>query len=117
VVVSLAVNCAETIGLAVAAGVTGSVALRAYKPSRLVAGRVALAGDAAHAASPMVGGGFRQGLYDVRALAQAMAENTRRDEVPAVLARYQGERLAAAIRHVTWSEQETAACLAYAAAR
>jgi 2-polyprenyl-6-methoxyphenol hydroxylase-like FAD-dependent oxidoreductase len=43
-----------------------------YKPSRLVVGRVALAGDAAHAASPMVGGGFRQGLYDVRALTQAM---------------------------------------------
>jgi divalent metal cation (Fe/Co/Zn/Cd) transporter len=29
VVVSLVVNCAETIGLAVAAGVTGAVALRA----------------------------------------------------------------------------------------
>ena len=40
-----------------------------YWPEHLVRGRVALAGDAAHAASPMVGGGFRQGLYDVAALA------------------------------------------------
>jgi 2-polyprenyl-6-methoxyphenol hydroxylase-like FAD-dependent oxidoreductase len=85
-----------------------------YTPSRLVTGRVALVGDAAHAASPMVGGGFRQGLYDLRALAQAMTRNL--DEVPAALARYQEARLAAAIRHVTRSEQETAAFLGYAGA-
>jgi 2-polyprenyl-6-methoxyphenol hydroxylase-like FAD-dependent oxidoreductase len=61
-----------------------------------------------------VGGGFRQGLYDLRALAQAMTRNL--DEVPAALARYQEARLAAAIRHVTRSEQETAAFLGYAGA-
>jgi hypothetical protein len=38
-------------------------------------------------------------------------------EVIAALARYQQARLAAAIRHVTHSEQETAAYLAHAAAR
>jgi 2-polyprenyl-6-methoxyphenol hydroxylase-like FAD-dependent oxidoreductase len=79
-----------------------------------VTGRVALGGDAAAAACPMVGGGFRQGLYDVRALAQAMTEDSALDEVPAALIRYQEARLAAAIRHVTRSEQETAAYLAYA---
>ena len=86
-----------------------------YKPARLSAGRVALAGDAAHAASPMVGGGFRQGLYDVRALTQALTAAGSPAEVPERLARYQGARLAAAIRHVTRSEQETAAYLAHAA--
>ena len=36
-----------------------------YRPDRLVNRRVALASDAAHAASPMVGDGYRQGLYNV----------------------------------------------------
>jgi 2-polyprenyl-6-methoxyphenol hydroxylase-like FAD-dependent oxidoreductase len=88
-----------------------------YKPARLVTGRAALAGDAAHAASPMVGGGFRQGLYDVRALTQAMTAAESPAEVPGALARYSQARLAAAIRHVTRSEQETAAYLAHAARR
>jgi salicylate hydroxylase len=86
-----------------------------YKPSRLVTGRVALAGDAAHAASPMVGGGFRQGLYDVRALTQAVTAVGSLAEVPGALARYQRARLAAAIQHVTRSEHETTAYLAHAA--
>jgi 2-polyprenyl-6-methoxyphenol hydroxylase-like FAD-dependent oxidoreductase len=85
-----------------------------YKPSRLVTGRVALAGDAAHAASPMVGGGFRQGLYDVRALTQAMTAAGSPAEVPGALARYQQARLAAAIQHVARCEQATAAYLAHA---
>jgi 2-polyprenyl-6-methoxyphenol hydroxylase-like FAD-dependent oxidoreductase len=79
--------------------------------------RVALAGDAAHAASPMVGGGFRQGLYDVRALTQAMTTAGSPDQVPDALARYSQARLGAAIRHVSRSEQETAAYLAHATRR
>jgi 2-polyprenyl-6-methoxyphenol hydroxylase-like FAD-dependent oxidoreductase len=88
-----------------------------YKPARLFTGRVALAGDAAHTASPMVGGGFRQGLYDVRALAQMINAAGSPPEIPDALGRYQQARLAAAIRHVTLSEQETAAYLAHAANR
>jgi 2-polyprenyl-6-methoxyphenol hydroxylase-like FAD-dependent oxidoreductase len=105
---------AEALALALDSGTVFGTPIVHYKPSRLVTGRVALVGDAAHAASPMVGGGFRQGLYDLRALAQAMTRNL--DEVPAALARYQEARLAAAIRHVTRSEQETAAFLGYAGA-
>lgn len=85
-----------------------------YKPARLVNGRVALAGDAAHAASPMVGGGFRQGLYDVRALAQTMTGITSPDEVMSALARYQQLRLGPATRHVSGSERATAAYLVHA---
>jgi 2-polyprenyl-6-methoxyphenol hydroxylase-like FAD-dependent oxidoreductase len=64
-----------------------------------------------------VSGGFRQGLYDVRALTQAMTGIGSPDDVPDVLARYQQARLAAGIRHVTNSEQATTAYLARAAHR
>jgi 2-polyprenyl-6-methoxyphenol hydroxylase-like FAD-dependent oxidoreductase len=107
----------EALALALEAGTVFGTPIVQYKPVRLVAGRVALAGDAAHAASPMVGGGFRQGLRDVRALAQALATVGSPAEVPGSLARYQDARLAAAIRHVTDSEQETTAYLAHAASR
>jgi 2-polyprenyl-6-methoxyphenol hydroxylase-like FAD-dependent oxidoreductase len=107
----------EALTLALETGLVFGTPIVHYKPVRLAAGRVALAGDAAHAASPMVGGGFRQGLYDVQALARAMTAVGRPDEIPAALARYSQARLAAAIRHVTRSEQETAAYLAYATAR
>jgi 2-polyprenyl-6-methoxyphenol hydroxylase-like FAD-dependent oxidoreductase len=107
----------EALSLALASGTVFGTPIVHYKPARLVAGRVALAGDAAHAASPMVGGGFRQGLYDVRALTQALATAGTPDEIPDALTRYSGTRLAAAIRHVTRSEQATAAYLAHATRR
>jgi 2-polyprenyl-6-methoxyphenol hydroxylase-like FAD-dependent oxidoreductase len=107
----------EALALALDTGTVFGTPIVHYKPARLVTGRVALAGDAAHAASPMVGGGFRQGLYDVRALTQAMTAVGSPAEIPAALTRYQQARLAAAIRHVTSSEQETATYLAHAAPR
>jgi 2-polyprenyl-6-methoxyphenol hydroxylase-like FAD-dependent oxidoreductase len=76
-----------------------------YMPDRLVRGRVALAGDAAHAASPMVGGGFRQGLYDVAVLVTAF----RGGGVPLdVLSGYEQQRLPAARSHVERSEAASA---------
>jgi 2-polyprenyl-6-methoxyphenol hydroxylase-like FAD-dependent oxidoreductase len=107
----------EALTLALDTGTVFGTPIVEYKPAQLVAGRVALAGDAAHAASPMVGGGFRQGLYDVQALVQAMSTVVSADEVPDALARYQERRLAPAIRHVTDSEHETAAYLAHAVGR
>jgi 2-polyprenyl-6-methoxyphenol hydroxylase-like FAD-dependent oxidoreductase len=73
----------EALALALDTGTVFGTPIVHYKPARLVTGRVALAGDAAHAASPMVGGGFRQGLYDVRALAQAMTAVGSPAEIPA----------------------------------
>jgi 2-polyprenyl-6-methoxyphenol hydroxylase-like FAD-dependent oxidoreductase len=81
-------------------------------PRRLTRRRAALAGDAAHAASPMVGGGFRERHYDVAALAQLMAELTAPEVIPDTLRRYQDLRLGPAVRHVTVSEQVTGAYLA-----
>jgi 2-polyprenyl-6-methoxyphenol hydroxylase-like FAD-dependent oxidoreductase len=106
----------EALTLALAAGTVFGTPIVQYRPARMAAGRVALAGDAAHAASPMVGGGFRQGLYDVRALTRELTAVGSPDEVPDALTRYSQARLAGAIRHVRSSERETAAYLAHAAA-
>ena len=80
----------------------------------LMASALALAGDAAHAASPMVGGGFRQGLFDVQALSQTLGAITARGEVMSALTRYQRLRLRPAVAHVSGSERATAAYLAQA---
>jgi 2-polyprenyl-6-methoxyphenol hydroxylase-like FAD-dependent oxidoreductase len=105
----------EALAVALASGTVFGTPIVHYRPRRLVHGRVAVAGDAAHAASPMVGGGFRQGLYDVAALAQVMAELTSSAAVPGALVRYEDLRLRPAVRHVTVSERATVDYLAHAA--
>jgi 2-polyprenyl-6-methoxyphenol hydroxylase-like FAD-dependent oxidoreductase len=104
----------EALALALETGTVFGTPIVHYRPSRLVNGRVALAGDAAHAASPMVGGGFRQGLYDVQALSQTLGAITAAGEVMSALARYQRLRLRPAVAHVSGSERATAAYLAEA---
>jgi 2-polyprenyl-6-methoxyphenol hydroxylase-like FAD-dependent oxidoreductase len=49
--------------------------LAEYLPERLVAGRLALVGDAAHVASPMVGAGFASGLQDGTAFIAAVTRS------------------------------------------
>jgi 2-polyprenyl-6-methoxyphenol hydroxylase-like FAD-dependent oxidoreductase len=104
----------EALGLALETGAVFGTPIVHYRPTRLVNGRVALAGDAAHAASPMVGGGFRQGLYDVMALSQTMNGISSPRQVTSALARYQRQRLGPAVAHVSRSERATAAYLAQA---
>tara|TARA_R110002049_G_scaffold44333_5_gene130008 strand:+ start:60863 stop:62089 length:1227 start_codon:yes stop_codon:yes gene_type:complete len=58
----------------------------------MIAPRVALVGDAAHGVHPIAGQGLNAGLRDVAALAEVIADATRRGEDPgsdAALARYQ----------------------------
>jgi 2-polyprenyl-6-methoxyphenol hydroxylase-like FAD-dependent oxidoreductase len=104
----------EALALALHDGTVFGTPIVHYEPARLARGRAALAGDAAHAASPMVGGGFRQGLYDVAALAQVLTPATSPAEIPGALARYQELRLPSAARHVAVSERATADYLAHA---
>ncbi len=78
-----------------------------YWPDRLVRRRVVLAGDAAHAASPMVGGGFRQGLYDVDALASSVQPRRPIDWAD-LTAAYEEGRLLSARAHVERSQAASA---------
>jgi 2-polyprenyl-6-methoxyphenol hydroxylase-like FAD-dependent oxidoreductase len=73
-----------------------------YLPRHLVAGRIAIAGDAAHAASPMVGGGFRQGVYDAEQLAHSFLSNA---DVTSILGGYESVRLGPARQHVARSQR------------
>jgi 2-polyprenyl-6-methoxyphenol hydroxylase-like FAD-dependent oxidoreductase len=66
-----------------------------YLPPRLVRERVALAGDAAHVASPMTGAGFQNALLDVAALTACLGSASAAT-VPAGLIRYEQERLSQA---------------------
>lgn len=75
-----------------------------YLPRRMAHGRLALAGDAAHSSSPMVGGGFRQGLYDVASLTTCL---TGRPDTVLALQNYQAARLGDAQNHVRRSQQVT----------
>ncbi len=104
----------EALGLALETGGVFGTPIVHYRPTRLVNGRVALAGDAAHAASPMVGGGFVEGLYDVQNLStsEPMSAITAPGDVTGALARYQRLRLGPAVAHVSRSERATAAYLA-----
>jgi 2-polyprenyl-6-methoxyphenol hydroxylase-like FAD-dependent oxidoreductase len=58
-----------------------------YVPTRLVAGRMALIGDAAHVSSPMTGSGFHYALLDVLSLRQVLA-GTDRERVAQRLIRF-----------------------------
>lgn len=63
-----------------------------YVPDRLVHGRVALVGDAAHVPTPMTGSGFSESLHDAEALAATLTAA----DVPAALADYEAIRLRSA---------------------
>jgi 2-polyprenyl-6-methoxyphenol hydroxylase-like FAD-dependent oxidoreductase len=96
----------EALGIALDRGSIFGTPLVQYWPPRLVRGRVLLAGDAAHAASPMVGGGFRQGLFDVAALS-SLVRGDHPFEVDDLVRSYERERLAAARAHVERSQLAT----------
>jgi 2-polyprenyl-6-methoxyphenol hydroxylase-like FAD-dependent oxidoreductase len=97
----------EALELALRRSLVFATPVVQYWPDRLVHHRVALAGDAAHAASPMVGGGFRQGLYDVDALASRFEPGQGIDWGDLISA-YQQDRLPSAQAHVERSQAASA---------
>jgi 2-polyprenyl-6-methoxyphenol hydroxylase-like FAD-dependent oxidoreductase len=64
-----------------------------YVPTRLVAGRMALIGDAAHVSSPMTGSGFHYSLLDVLSLRQALAGIATGEAVGPALTQFERARL------------------------
>lgn len=68
-----------------------------YVPARLVDGRLAIVGDAAHVATPMTGRGFAEALDDAEALSDAIARARRGLSAPGTtveaLLRYEKKRL------------------------
>jgi 2-polyprenyl-6-methoxyphenol hydroxylase-like FAD-dependent oxidoreductase len=64
-----------------------------YVPTRLVAGRVALVGDAAHVSSPMTGSGFHYSLLDVLSLRRALVGIASGEAVAPALTQFERARL------------------------
>jgi 2-polyprenyl-6-methoxyphenol hydroxylase-like FAD-dependent oxidoreductase len=87
--------------------------LTQYFPQRLTNGRVAIVGDAAHVASPMVGAGLVNGLLDGIALGRAAvaAGGTRGAAGLTTLQAYEAERLEENQAHVQESLYATAGLL------
>jgi 2-polyprenyl-6-methoxyphenol hydroxylase-like FAD-dependent oxidoreductase len=85
-----------------------------YLPERLVAGRLALLGDSAHVASPMVGAGFSSGLQDGTAFIAAVGRSggTAARAGDQALLRYNEVRLAPNRSRVLESLAETRDLLA-----
>jgi 2-polyprenyl-6-methoxyphenol hydroxylase-like FAD-dependent oxidoreductase len=64
-----------------------------YVPDKLVNGRLALVGDAAHVPTPMTGSGFSASLYDAEAVAESVAAGVRGSTVAQALTGYERKRL------------------------
>jgi 2-polyprenyl-6-methoxyphenol hydroxylase-like FAD-dependent oxidoreductase len=76
-----------------------------YVPDKLVNGRLALVGDAAHVQTPMTGQGFSSALEDAEALAEFIAAGLRRSAVTKTLPDYERKRLAS-VRSMVRSGQQ-----------
>ncbi|MGI5429624.1 FAD-dependent monooxygenase [Streptomyces sp. CA-179760] len=76
-----------------------------YVPDRLVNGRLALVGDAAHVPSPMTGSGFSMSAEDAEAIAEAIAAGVQEQAITRVLDRYERMRLTSVRRSVQSGQQ------------
>lgn len=89
--------------------------LTQYLPARLSNGRIAIVGDAAHVASPMVGAGLVYGLLDCLTLGRAVAAAGGTNEIAGLTAlrAYEAERLEENRAHVQESLDATAGLLRF----
>lgn len=67
-----------------------AIPISEYIPDKLVNGRMALVGDAAHAITPITASGFNASLKDAASLADCISEET---EIEDALLKYESERL------------------------
>ncbi|TDN36778.1 salicylate hydroxylase [Hymenobacter sp. UV11] len=99
------------LGTSLAAGGLFGTPVAEYLPPRLVQGRLALLGDAAHVVSPITGSSYRHALLDAQALAAALAAVG--PPVARRLLTYEQARLGSAQRLVRTSQRLGNAYLRY----
>jgi len=85
-----------------------------YRPDRLVSGRLAIMGDAAHVLSPMTGSGYATGVEDAALLAGLLSAWDRSEPLTALLRRYETARLPYIRALVSHSRKLSAEYLQYA---
>jgi 2-polyprenyl-6-methoxyphenol hydroxylase-like FAD-dependent oxidoreductase len=104
----------EIITAAIEHNVIFGTPLAEYLPEKLIANRLALVGEAAHVASPMVGAGFSSGLQDGTAFIAAVNRSggTAGRACNQALRRYEELRLAPNRKRVFESLAETQGLLA-----
>jgi 2-polyprenyl-6-methoxyphenol hydroxylase-like FAD-dependent oxidoreductase len=76
-----------------------------YVPDKLVNGRLALVGDAAHVPTPMTGSGFSASLDDAEAIAKSVAAGVHGSALAKALRGYEKERLSS-VRDMVQSGQQ-----------
>ncbi|MEU1776992.1 monooxygenase [Streptomyces sp. SID7760] len=86
-----------------------------YVPDKLVNGRLALVGDAAHVPTPMTGSGFSASLHDAESIAAAVSEAMGATPMAQALRGYERERLHS-VRSMVQSGQQFSRSFASAAA-
>ena len=70
------------------------IPIKEYVPDRLVKGRIAIVGDAAHVPAPVTASGFNESLQDAVILGNCVAQqSTTAQEARDVLANYESQRL------------------------
>lgn len=99
------------LGTSLAKGGLFGTPVTEYLPLRLVRGRLALLGDAAHVVSPITGSGYRHALLDAQALAAALTVGG--SPVTSQLLAYEQARLGPAQRLVRISQRLSAGYLRY----
>ena len=72
--------------------VTG-IPIKEYVPDKLVNGRIALVGDAAHVPAPITASGFNESLQDAVALGKVVSKGPKGKEIIEVLKKYESNRL------------------------
>jgi 2-polyprenyl-6-methoxyphenol hydroxylase-like FAD-dependent oxidoreductase len=98
----------ELMHAALRAGRVIGTPISEYVPAKVVNGRLAIVGDAAHVATPMTGAGFTEALDDAEALADAIATAARHEfnarAATAALLRYEKTRLRSARSSVQFGQ-------------
>lgn len=69
------------------------IPIKEYVPEKLVSGRLAIIGDAAHVPAPITAGGFNESLKDAAALSKCASEGLQDDKAYDMLKRYESQRL------------------------